>query len=605
MALRRGYAAWTCALVATIVAAYVASSSAVAATSSTVVGATVPSATSLSTTGCQSDTPNVTDFGSLLPGTNNVTSLDCTATFGSSNDSSMLRLYQADQLGKGMWRSTNGPLDTSFNGTGIKNDVVGAGTDVGNDVVVQPDGKIVVAGYTHNGTDDDILISRVTAAGVPDPSWGGTGTVTTPIGAGEDRALAVAVAADGSVYVAGRTSNGTDYDWVTVRYTPLGALDLGWGGTGKVVTSLGAGNDELEALAIQPDGRVVVAGRNGSNQFAVGRYTTGGVLDPTFNGTGWRADTACCATGAGDGAYGVVIQSDGLIVVAGTSGAGWEGAVIRYTAVGGLDPTWGAGTGKVQSLIAAKDTVVTVAVQPDGKVVTAGSYNSAGWWGVVQRFTPTGGVDPSFGAGTGHWVSPWSLLNTGFTAVLVQPDGRIVAAASHCCYSAGVVRLNANGTIDTSFGTAGAVAHNAGGAGYGHGATLGADGRMVVTGYATLATNDVSTIVMGGQTVPDYLTGTTDWTIGTGFFGACLRAVSGAGVTGTWTVDATCPATSGVYWNAIATASGGASAKVASSPTSGVTNATASIRFGFRTAANQPPGRYTAPVVFEVLAPNA
>lgn len=107
------------------------------------------------------------------------------------------------------------------------------------------------------------------------------------------------------------------------------------------------------------------------------------------------------------------------------------------------------------------------------------------------------------------------------------------------------------------------------------------------------------------QPLPDHLGGSTDWSVGTsGMFGACLRAVSGSGVVGQWTVDATCPASNGTFWNAVPETSGATGSIVARSTTSGLTSARVDMRFGMRVAAAHKPGRYAAPITFEVVAPN-
>ncbi|MCW2924566.1 MAG: hypothetical protein JWM98_1970 [Thermoleophilia bacterium] len=117
---------------------------------------------------------------------------------------------------------------------------------------------------------------------------------------------------------------------------------------------------------------------------------------------------------------------------------------------------------------------------------------------------------------------------------------------------------------------------------------------------------DGSGTALGGPgSVNDWAAGISDWTTGASMFGACLRAVTGAGVTGTWVPNATCPASNSPSWNAIPTTGASPGSKIAASPTAGITGATARLRFGFRAAANQAPGSYAAPVTFEVIGPDA
>jgi hypothetical protein len=110
-----------------------------------------------------------------------------------------------------------------------------------------------------------------------------------------------------------------------------------------------------------------------------------------------------------------------------------------------------------------------------------------------------------------------------------------------------------------------------------------------------------------GTSIPDY-GGANTWS-GTGptMFAACLRSVSGVGVSETWTINAgnTCPTTDGAYWNAVVPTGGTAGAKVAQSTASTTVNAVANLRFGIKIGLTQTPGTYYAPLVFEVVAPNA
>jgi uncharacterized delta-60 repeat protein len=121
---------------------------------------------------------------------------------------------------------------------------------------------------------------------------------------------------DGKIVVAGFVYDGTHYRFAVVRYTSAGALDSTFAGNGKAVTNLGIGEDAAHAIALQPDGKIVVAG-GGGDDFGVVRYTTAGALDTTFGGgTGWVETDL----GASDQAEAEAIQSDGKIVLAGFSG---------------------------------------------------------------------------------------------------------------------------------------------------------------------------------------------------------------------------------------------------------------------------------------------
>jgi uncharacterized delta-60 repeat protein len=272
-----------------------------------------------------------------------------------------------------------GDLDATFGTGGKVTTPIGSGLDWGQSVAVQSDGRIVVAGYSRNASgNDDFALVRYTSTGALDTSFNGTGKVTTPIGSSFDYGNSVALQSDGKIVVAG-TSND---DIALVRYTSTGALDTSFNGTGKVTTPIGSSFDYGQSVAVQSDGRIVVAGfsynASSNYDFALVRYTSTGALDTSFNGTG--KVTTPIGSG-GDFGSSVVVQSDGKIVVAGSTFNASENtdfALVRYTSTGALDTSFN-GTGKVTTPIgSSSDEGYSVAVQSDGKIVVAGySYNGS------------------------------------------------------------------------------------------------------------------------------------------------------------------------------------------------------------------------------------
>ena len=178
-----------------------------------------------------------------------------------------------------------------------------------------PDGGIVAVGRTDAAgfTKLDFGVVRYTPDGTPDPGFGTGGIVKTDILGGGDQANAVAVQPDGKIVVAGfATRNGIDSDFALVRYNADGTLDPSFGTDGIVTTDLGTRGDDARAIAIQPDGRIVVAGTP-DEDIALARYTTGGTLDATFGHGG----TTITDLGSEDVANGVALTPDGHIAVAG------------------------------------------------------------------------------------------------------------------------------------------------------------------------------------------------------------------------------------------------------------------------------------------------
>ena len=221
----------------------------------------------------------------------------------------------------------NGSLDTSFNGTGTLGVSIAGDWQAAYGVVLQTDGKIVVAGQCRIAGKYKFGLSRVNPNGTLDTTFNGTGMLTTSIGNGDDRGNSVALQADGKIVVAGSSYNGSNDDFALVRYNSDGSLDTSFNGTGKVTTDFG-GNEAGRSLVIQNDGKIVVTG---GNYTALARYNTDGSLDTSFNGTGKVTSPA----GSGfTGGYGVALQSDGKIVVAGNSSdSGSSFAVARFEGV--------------------------------------------------------------------------------------------------------------------------------------------------------------------------------------------------------------------------------------------------------------------------------
>ena len=184
--------------------------------------------------------------------------------------------------------TVDGSLDTIFGDSGIANTDFFGFEDQGSSVVVQADGKIVVAGYATSGGNRDFALARYNNDGSLDTSFDGDGKVTTDFAGSTDFATSVAVQADGRIIVAGQSdTGGGDYDFALARYNVNGSLDTSFNGDGRLTTDFGSSQDRATSVALQADGKIVVAGYtfNGSfNVFALARYTNTDE-PPTFNST--------------------------------------------------------------------------------------------------------------------------------------------------------------------------------------------------------------------------------------------------------------------------------------------------------------------------------
>ena len=366
----------------------------------------------------------------------------------------------------------------------------GSGNDEAFAIAIQSDGKLVLAGYSFNGANDDFAVMRFNADGSPDATFGGAGWVTTPIGAGNEQAIAVAIQTDGRIVAAGFTdAGGGNNDFALVRYNANGTLDGTFGVGGKVTTPVLAADDQARAVAIQTDGRIVVAGwaANATNyDFAVVRYGATGALDGTF-GVGGKVTTAVGTSD--DQAYAVAVQTDGKIVVAGdarNAGGNLDVAVVRYLGGGGLDGTFGVGGRVTTPIGAGDDTARDLALQPDGKLVVVGStWNGANFDFAVLRYATGGALDATFAAGGVQQVALGSGNDLGYGLAL-QSDGKIVATGwthNGTDWDYGLARLNSNGGLDTSFDVDGKLQAAVGNDdGFGEGVVVHPDGRIFVGG---------------------------------------------------------------------------------------------------------------------------
>ncbi len=346
-----------------------------------------------------------------------------------------------------------GAIDTSF-GTG--GTASAAPPMVVSGVAMQADGKLVAAGSTPGTTNKDSVLARVLADGQLDPTFGAGGATTTMTAAGVDDYFSAALPlADGRILATGGWTGSSDA-LTEARYTSAGALDATFG-TGGVSTL--SSNARPVAAALGADGTVTMAlevNGGGSSQIALTRFLASGALDTSF-GSGGQTVTS---TGTFSSPVAMLLLPDGRAVVEGyTEGTGFPSKMIllRYTATGALDTTFGSG-GRAP-VGSATSYGIGLARLADGRVVAAGaSLSSAGEQSpVVVRFLEDGTPDPSFGAAGVAIGAPQLPLDP--RALAVGPDGTLVvvgAAGSLAGTTLVVARVLAGGTFDATFGTSGA-----------------------------------------------------------------------------------------------------------------------------------------------------
>lgn len=361
----------------------------------------------------------------------------------------------------------NGNLDLSFNGKGF---VV---TDFGNDeevysMLLQQDGKILVSGAGRMGSDRrkdadgkpdwDYLVVRYQADGTLDPTFAQGGKFVYGFGFGNDKAFGMAFAANESIILAGTVYVGSDSDEGVMKLLPNGTLDQTFGKNGVINTSFGIDDDYANAVVVQPDAKIVVAGNSKlgkKNLTTLARYSPTGVLDPTF---GKQGKVVTNVRGTHDTAFAMGLQADGRLLVAGTTsnGSDLDYALVRYQADGNLDLSFATFGKRITRVGNNIDNVYSLVSQADGKIVLGGSYfdvKTFQFESAILRFSAKGMVDEAFGRRGKVLVS----LDKRYDAVYgmaMQKDGKIVSVGpvGGETLSFAVARFLPNGQPDTTFG---------------------------------------------------------------------------------------------------------------------------------------------------------
>ncbi len=367
--------------------------------------------------------------------------------------------------------NSNGNLDTAF-GAGGKVITDFFGTNISrqgaSSLVIQPDGKIVVAGVvlpSSGSNQADFGLIRYNADGSPDATFGSGGKVITNVAANKhDVAMALALQPDGKIVAAG--FNGASQspqlpsDFVIVRYNSNGSIDTTFGAGGIVITDFNNDVDFAFSLVIQPDGKMVAGGviynrSNSSYDFAIARYDSNGSLDNTF-GSGGKVITdfgSIPNDPRDDVLTSMILQSDGKILAAGTgepnrNTTSADFVVARFNSNGSLDTAFGTGGKVATDFNGTIDFATSIALQPDGRFVVAGVANGMIEGGIrpylrvhnnvfftqsptvsdfaVARYHPNGSLDQSFGTGGRGTTDIFGSIDAA-TKVLILPNGNILA----------------------------------------------------------------------------------------------------------------------------------------------------------------------------------
>ena len=384
-----------------------------------------------------------------------------------------------------------GQLDPTFGVGGIVTTQIGSmdAYDSAEAILIQPDGKIVAVGYTsYSGLSAaDFVVVRYHSDGSLDLSFGAAAVVRTPGGF----ALASVLQPDGKIVASGysfdRVSSG---QFRLVRYNDDGTLDPTFGNGGIVTTAIVSGQCVSTAVILQPNGKLVAGGdcynaNKGGSDFALARYNPDGTLDFDFGSNG----TVTTNLGAGaDQINQLVVDADGELIAAGGKGNrsdlnSSDFALVRYNADGSLDQTFGSGgivTGPLGGNGAYAGALV---IQSDGRLVAAGAGFDTTTGGLaLVGYTPNGVLDGGFGAGGVVVVGNGS---DGAQAALRQADGKLITGGSVFPNAAfELVRFQADGSLDQTFGSGGKLSTVIGTEGLILDLAFQTDGKLVAAGLS-------------------------------------------------------------------------------------------------------------------------
>ncbi len=410
-----------------------------------------------------------------------------------------------------------GDLDPTFGTGGMLTTDLKRSTDIANAVAVQSDGKLVVVGLTYRNndyTDEDFVVARYNTDGTLDNTFGSRGRVKTDCPGLAAVPSAVVIQPDGKIVVAGGAFPLFTFlgNIEVVRYNPNGSLDNSFGNGGIVTTIFPEGSYAFD-VALQPDGKIVVAGtvfvdfdpgEMSDTDFALARYNPDGTPDTTF-GSGGQVMTDF--VGMEDDAFSILIQPDGKLVAVGSANdpaTNYDFAAARYLSNGAIDTTFGVG-GKVRTDFGAQnfDRARSAALQPDGRIVAAGFAISQGG-GVqnfgVARYTSNGVLDTTF-SGDGKTQIDFGTCCQSATKVLLQSDGKIITVGGANGESSDddflLARLSPRGALDNTFGIGGKVRTSFGDLNGGaNGAALQSDGKIVAAGFQATFTREFANFAL-------------------------------------------------------------------------------------------------------------
>ena len=409
----------------------------------------------------------------------------------------------------------SGVLDPSFGNDGIVTTVITGSYNLGQASVVQPDGKIIVAGEAGEPSPFKVAIARYNPDGTLDTSFGSGGTLLIQVGPAKSYARNLALQPDGKIVVGAYTYDDVAGDFAVLRLNADGTPDSSFGTNGMTIVDNGS-HEVVDAMAIAADGKIVLAGNDYTN-FLATRFNTDGSLDTTFGSNGWAA---IAFADSDSQVKDIVFQNDGKLILAGFSFnlslGRYSMAAAKLNEDGSLDPSFGTDGQIAFNIGTSDDYAVAVAIQTDEKIVLGGylyvGTNPMRYDLAAVRLNTDGTFDTTYG---NNGIAINRVIDDGqnYTEnMLLQADDKVVLAG----YAAGtadhnliMLRFDSDGNVDTSFGANGKVNTDLDGRpDFGKAISIQPDDKIILAGYS-YATSGVGEIVVARY--DNNVLGTTDF----------------------------------------------------------------------------------------------
>lgn len=385
----------------------------------------------------------------------------------------------------------SGILDPSFGNGGIVTTYIAGDYNSGEALVVQPDGKIVVASQAGDAFTFKVAVARYNSDGTLDSSFGNSGTLIIPVGTARSYARNIALQEDGKIVIGAYTYDDVESDFALVRLHADGTLDTSFGNNGVVIAD-GGDQEIADAMTILEDGKILLAGNTYYN-FLAAKFNEDGTLDTSFGNNGWLNIQF---DGSDSQAKDVTFQNDGKILFAGytieISSGRYGMAAARINPDGSLDNSFGS-SGRISFNIGNYDDyAVAVEVQTDGKIILGGYTGAAPNYTKHDFAAVRLNSDGSFDSSYGNWgIAIARVIDDGLNYVeemLIQPDNKIILAgyaALNNDSNVAMLRLDTDGIVDTSFGVDGKISTDINGNDdFGKAISLQPDNKIILTGFS-------------------------------------------------------------------------------------------------------------------------